>query len=128
MYVGDKGAYPPNNVALCVGCFFFSSTSSVALSWPHFLFYCRFVENKKLEQTRRFLAIYSHSVKWDLGEFFCPLCASFCNTVCPLLPLTKPEPQELKAPSSQLTFPEWRDLVVLAQKQAESAAEGSDGW
>eukprot|EP00731_Ephydatia_muelleri_P027830 Em0019g703a len=83
----------------------------------------RFVENKKLEQNRRFLALYNHSVKWDLGEFFCPLCASFCNAVCPLLPLTRPKAEDLKAPSSQLMFPEWRELVVLAQRQAESAVE-----
>lgn len=77
----------------------------------------RFLENKRVEHARQhFFPLPGQSVEWELGEFLCPLCECYGNTVLPLLPQVGQlsvgaEPIE---PSREIKMQEWRELLSLA--------------
>lgn len=79
--------------------------------------YNRFLENKRVEHARQhFFPLPGQSVEWDFGEFLCPLCECYGNTVLPLLPevgqiSVGAEPVE---PSREINMLEWRELLSLA--------------
>lgn len=55
-------------------------------------------------------------MEWDFGEFLCPLCECYGNTVLPLLPevgqlSVGAEPVE---PSREVKMKEWKELLSLA--------------
>ena len=87
-----------------------------------------FIESKQREHTRNtFFPLPGHSVLWGNGEFLCPLCQSFSNTVLPLLlPLPAPRspsptpPPPSSSSSQPLSFPQWRELVAMATDLADS--------
>ncbi|CAI8057989.1 E3 ubiquitin-protein ligase UBR2, partial [Geodia barretti] len=79
----------------------------------------RFIESKQQEHGRRyFYPLPGQSVQWTSGEFLCPLCQSFSNSVVPLLPPVCSAPSE--APQANVGFSEWREIVDLAVDLAES--------
>ena len=50
-----------------------------------YLYIYRYIDNKKQEHSRRyFFHIPGHSILWQDGEYLCPLCQSFGNTIVPL--------------------------------------------
>ena len=92
------------------------------------LFFSRFIESKQQEHGRRyFYPLPGQSVQWTSGEFLCPLCQSFSNSVVPLLPPVCSAPSE--APQANVGFSEWREIVDLAVDLAESknVLEGEEG-
>lgn len=78
---------------------------------------CRFLDNKRAEHARQhFFPLPGQSVEWELGEFLCPLCQGYGNTVLPLLPQVGQLSVKvnLAQPSRRITMREWRELVSLA--------------
>lgn len=55
-------------------------------------------------------------MEWDLGEFLCPMCECYGNTVLPLLPQVGQLSvgAELVEPSREINIQEWRALLALA--------------
>lgn len=55
-------------------------------------------------------------MQWDTGEFLCPLCQCYNNTVLPLLPQVGQlsVTARLAQPCRKVNMQEWRELVSLA--------------
>lgn len=55
-------------------------------------------------------------MEWELGEFLCPLCQSYGNTVLPLIPQVGQLSVKvhLSPPTRRVTMREWRELLSLA--------------
>ena len=89
----------------------------------------RFLDNKKIEHSREhFFPLPGQSVLWSGGEFLCPLCQCFGNTVLPMLP----QVGQLSVlghsaqPQRNVSMLEWRAMVtkamILAQRGEVTAA------
>ncbi len=63
-----------------------------------------------------FFPLPGQSVEWDSGEFLCPLCQCYSNTVLPLLPQVGQLSVgvQLSLPNSSVNMLEWRKLLTLA--------------
>lgn len=77
----------------------------------------RFLDNKKSEHSREsFFPLPGQSVLWSRGEFLCPLCQCFSNSVLPLLP----QVGQLSVfghsakPCRRVDMQEWMVMVSLA--------------
>ena len=85
------------------------------LIYPYIHFYfLRYIENKQHEHSRNyFFPIPGHSVKWQNGEYLCPLCQTFGNAV---LPLANPLQHrvQLIPPACQVTLENCRELIDAA--------------
>ena len=91
--------------------------------------FCSFLENKRQEHRRSFFfPIPGQSVQWQSGEFLCPLCQCYGNTVLPLmlhirqcsLPNVSSGSGEVFRPSREINVVEWKELVDLAVDLAGS--------
>ena len=61
----------------------------------------------------------AQSVQWTSGEFLCPLCQCFSNSVTPLLPpVCSSVPSE--QPRDNVRFSEWNEIVRLAVELSDS--------
>ena len=82
-----------------------------------------FLESKQQEHGRRhFFPLPGQSVQWHTGEFLCPLCQCFSNTVLPLLPRLKCPP-EARPPSHDISLSEWREMVRMAVELGQTVVE-----
>ena len=87
-------------------------------------FYHSFIESKQQEHRRRyFFPIPGHSVAWSDGEYLCPLCQTFSNTILPLSPSLYCSVQSA-IPTSSITLDTWRDLIGQAVDQAIDGGVG----
>ena len=104
---------------LFISTFQFSHFLLLSLSLSFFP--VRFIESKQQEHGRRyFYPLPGQSVQWTSGEFLCPLCQSFSNSVLPLLPPICSSSSSPEAPRGDAGFSEWRELLDLAVELAES--------
>lgn len=81
------------------------------------LYFYSFLENKRVEHARQhFFPLPGQSVEWEMGEFLCPLCQCYCNTVLPLVPQVGQLSVGAKPiqPSRPINMQEWRELLTLA--------------
>ena len=55
-------------------------------------------------------------MEWDSGEFLCPLCQCYSNTVLPLLPQVGQLSvgAGLSEPNKAVSMLEWKKLLLLA--------------
>lgn len=73
----------------------------------------RYLDSKQQEHRRRFfIPIPGHSVRWQEGEFLCPLCQTFGNTVLPLASIPAISPQAV-APACPMSLKDIRELLSL---------------
>lgn len=81
-----------------------------------------FHESKQQEHGRRhFFPIPGESVEWHRGEYLCPLCECYGNTVLPLLPHFLPTTDlKLCRPTRDVTLSEWRELISMTIELAGS--------
>ena len=82
-----------------------------------------FHESKQQEHGRRhFFPIPGESVEWQSGEYLCPLCECYGNTVLPLLPhfLLSISDPKLCRPCKVMTLADWRELVSMTIELAGS--------
>lgn len=89
---------------------FISISLSLSRILSLFLSY-RFIDNKKQEHGRRYIFLVpGHSILWQDGEYLCPLCQTFGNTVLPLAtPLYFTVSH--RAPARELSLNDVRDLI-----------------
>ncbi len=76
-----------------------------------------FLDNKRVEHARNhFFPLPGQSVQWSMGEFLCPLCQCYSNTVLPLLPQVGQLSvgAQIAASCREVSMQEWRELVSLA--------------
>lgn len=84
-----------------------------------------FLENKRVEHARHhFFPLPGQSVDWELGEFLCPLCQSYGNTVLPLIPQVGQLSvrAHLSLPKRRITMREWKEIVSLAVELGDGDA------
>lgn len=96
----------------------------------YFVSSCRFLDNKKVEHSREhFFPLPGQSVLWSGGEFLCPLCQCFGNSVLPMLP----QVGQLSVlghsaePCKSVSMQEWRTMVSLALDLATGDADAAAG-
>lgn len=85
------------------------------------LFLISFLDNKRVEHARHhFFPLPGQSVEWESGEFLCPLCQCYSNTVLPLVPQVGQLSvgTELAEPIVAVTMLEWKKLLLLAVELA----------
>ena len=98
--------------------------------------YHSFLENKQQEHRRSFFfPIPGQSVQWVNGEFLCPLCQCYGNTVLPVilpvrqcsLPNSSSKSVECFRPTREIKVNEWKELVDLAVDLASSGVRMDTG-
>ena len=83
-----------------------------------------------MEHARQhFFPLPGQSVEWESGEFLCPLCQCFSNTVLPLHPQVGQLSigTELSQPKKEVNMLEWRKLLTLAVELAVGDAMDTGG-
>ena len=94
----------------------------------HYIFYhfghIRHLDSKLQEsRRRRFLPLPSHSIRWEDGEFVCPLCQAYGNTALPFSPAVVTAPVTM-APAHKMSLDETYNLIQIALHRGFEVSAG----